>query len=214
MPALLPKWAKKIGKTANLSYENARVALDDIIASDFFPEVARMMADFDVQFLNLGLRSLQSYKIKYILAKLAAYVDAERIGQKGQASLSSYLRKKIEIEHILPQRPEEDLLKTFPDKDSYDRAKNRLGNLTLLEKPINVVAGRQFFSDKAKLYPSCIFYLTKSLAGKDEVGVDTTISRVNQKLLSFTEWDNEAIEKRQRMLLNLAKEVWRIEPLP
>lgn len=208
------KWAKKIGRAVNLSYGNAKTALNDIIISDFTPELNGMAADFDVQFLSLGLHSLQSYKIKYILAKLTAYVDAERIGRKEQLSLLPYLQKKIEIEHILPQRPEEDLLNTFPDKDSYDRAKNRLGNLTLLEKPINVVAGRQFFKDKVKLYTNSNFYLTKSLAAKDEVGADTTISRLNKKLLSFTDWNSEAIDIRQKMLLNLAKEVWRIEPLP
>ena len=56
--------------------------------------------------------------------------------------MSPCLQEKVEIEHILLQTPEDDLLATFPNKDSYDRQKSKLGNLTLLEKPINVVAGR------------------------------------------------------------------------
>lgn len=39
-------------------------------------------------------------------------------------------------------------------------------------------------------------------------GKNSSINRINKKLQSFDEWNAESIEKRQAMLIGLAKEVW------
>jgi Protein of unknown function (DUF1524) len=57
----------------------------------------------------------------------------------------------LETEHILPDMPEGELRQSFttanPGK-GYDEFKVRLGNLTLLERPINIVASNGFFEKK------------------------------------------------------------------
>jgi hypothetical protein len=82
-----------------------------------------------------------------------------------------------------------------------------------LEKPINIVASNDFFVNKKAEYAKCKHYLTSSIAGLTAVGSNSSISRINEKLQSFDDWTAETIEKRQTMLINLVKEVWKITPI-
>ncbi len=131
-------------------------------------------------------------------------------GQKARGSLDPYF--KLEIEHILPNNPENDLRNTWQEKHPeliYDEHKNRLGNLTLLEKPINIVAGNDFYAGKVPEYAKSGNYLTRSLLALVEVGQNTSTSRINEKLSAFEKWDAEDIEGRQLLLIGLAQEIWK-----
>mgnify|MGYP001018308595 CR=1 FL=1 len=119
----------------------------------------------------------------------------------------------LDIEHILPNNPAHNLRNDFisksPGKD-YDEYKQRLGNLTLLEKPINIVAGNDYFKKKCDLYKDCKYYLTSSIAQLKVIGINSSINRINKKLMSFNDWNSGTIEKRQEILIDLAKDVWKI----
>ena len=91
----------------------------------------------------------------------------------------------------------------------YDDYKNRLGNLTLLEKPINIVAGNDFYAAKQVEYSKSGNYLTRSLVALTDVGQNTSISRINTKLAAFPTWNSASIEKRHWLLIALAQEVWK-----
>ena len=93
------------------------------------------------------------------------------------------------------------------------RHKNRLGNLTLLEKPINIVAGNDFYTAKQAEYRKSGNYLTRSLVELIDVGQNTSISRINAKLESFPSWNASTIEKRHGMLIALAQDVWKTIPI-
>ncbi|MBO9715745.1 MAG: HNH endonuclease, partial [Pseudoxanthomonas sp.] len=95
----------------------------------------------------------------------------------------------------------------------YDDYKNRLGNLTLLEKPINIVAGNDFYRSKRAEYGKSGNYLTRSLVGLTDVGKNTSISRINEKLAAFPAWDASSIDKRHDMLMTLASDVWKTRPI-
>lgn len=92
---------------------------------------------------------------------------------------------------------------------SYDECKNRLGNFTLLEKPINIVAGNGFFEAKKAEYRKCKHYLTSSVAGLTAVGKNSSITRINERLIAFDAWTAAGIEQRQVMLIELVKDVWK-----
>jgi hypothetical protein len=83
----------------------------------------------------------------------------------------------------------------------------------MLEKPINIVAGNDFFEKKKLEYVKAGNYLTRSIAGLSTVGKNTSITRINQKLRAFETWGAAEIESRQNMLISLAKDVWRTTPL-
>jgi uncharacterized protein with ParB-like and HNH nuclease domain len=158
------------------------------------------------------LHSMQQYRTSYLLAKLTQYVDMAYKGLKTPGSLRDYT--VLEIEHILPNTPDSSLRDDFTTKNpgkEYDVYKTRLGNLTLLEKPINIVVSNDFFKNKCAEYKKCKYYLTSSIAEITTVGNNSSINRINDKLEAFTEWSADTIEKRQGLLINLASGIWKIE---
>ena len=135
-------------------------------------------------------------------------------GVKSPGSLEPYT--SIEIEHILPDTPTAELRQKWATENPtavYDDYKNRLGNLTLLEKPINIVAGNDFYAEKQAEYRKSSNYLTRSLVELTNVGQNTSISRINEKLEAFPAWNAASIEKRHSMLMALARNVWKTTPI-
>jgi hypothetical protein len=135
-------------------------------------------------------------------------------GIKSPGSLEPYT--SLEIEHILPDTPTAELRGKWATENPnavYDDYKNRLGNLTLLEKPINIVAGNDFYTAKQAEYRKSSNYLTRSLVELTNVGQNTSISRVNEKLEAFPAWGAASIEKRHGMLMALARDVWKTTPI-
>ena len=59
------------------------------------------------------------------------------------------------------------------------------GDLTLLEKPINIVVSNSFFTLMKTAHANCKYNLTSNAAGLATLGKDSSINRMNEKLLSF-----------------------------
>ena len=85
--------------------------------------------------------------------------------------------------------------------------------MTLLEKPINIVASNGFFEKKKPEYAKSGNYLTRSITGLSPVGKNSSITRINQQLLAFENWLAQDIERRQEMLIRLGKDVWQTAPI-
>ena len=135
-------------------------------------------------------------------------------GLKSAGSLEPFTN--LEIEHILPDTPTVALREKWAGESpgaSYDDYKNKLGNLTLLEKPINIVAGNDFYAAKQSEYRKSNNYLTRSLVELTTVGQNTSISRINEKLKSFPAWGAASIDKRHGLLISLARDVWKTTPI-
>lgn len=161
------------------------------------------------------LGSMQQYRTRYLLAKITQHVEMAFKGMSIPGNLADFTA--LEIEHILPDKPEPELRKSFAEANpakSYDEYKVRLGNLTLLEKPINIVASNGFFEKKKAEYIKSGNYLTRSIAGLSAVGKDSSITRINEKLYAFQTWSAQDIEQRQDMLIALGKDVWRTRLIP
>lgn len=171
------------------------------------PETDKLAAEYKARFLSFRQYDLQLYRVRYILAKLTQYVDMAHSGAKSLPLLDTYYKRGTEIEHILPQSPSDELRAQF---ENYDELLYRLGNLTLLEQPMNGAIKNSPYESKVPVYAASNFYLTSSLHHLDEVGVNTAITRVNKQLLSFDHWDEETIAQRQEMLYNLSTEIWKI----
>ena len=135
-------------------------------------------------------------------------------GLKTPGSLEPFT--KLEIEHILPDNPTPELRAKWTAENpnaAYDDYKNRLGNLALLEKPINIVARNDFYAAKQHEYRKSGNYLTRSLFELTNVGQNTSISRINEKLKAFPEWNATAIDERHTLLMALAQDVWKTKPI-
>lgn len=204
-------WANEVRDIAHLENLQAqRQGLNKFVSERFDPAMVEKKVELEDALGRLRLDSMQKYRMRYLLACLTQHVDMAFNGQKARDNLDPYF--KLEIEHILPNNPENDLRNSWQEKHPeliYDEYKNRLGNLTLLEKPINIVAGNDFYAGKVPKYAKSGNYLTKSLSALEDVGQDTSITRINEKLCAFEKWDAEDIERRQSLLIALAQEIWK-----
>ena len=174
----------------------------------FIPDMQSHSDRFDFAFREMAQNRIQQYRIRYILAKLTQWVEEEAWGNPTYGRLDHYITNKVEIEHILPSNPRPDVRAAFDKPAEYAAYVGRLGNLTLLEKTINCSVSNGSYADKLPGYRQSTFLLTKSLAEKPQVGVNTKLNRAVQDLLQFDHWDSATILERQEMLAKLARKVW------
>jgi uncharacterized protein with ParB-like and HNH nuclease domain len=212
--SLFCKWTTKIAQIDTVQeYEN-------FIKNDFDVEFNSQKNNFKSRFLELSQEGQTKYRQRYILSKLEQYLE-RAITHSDSKSRKTIEEDNKEIEHILPQSPSADLKvrfeSTIEDGESYDGFVQKLGNLTLLPKAINIVSGNKFFEEKTKEYlaPSQGFILTKSICENIEIGEDTLLNKIirHSGIKPFTEWDRKSILQRQEQLTNLAMLVWGFETL-
>ena len=198
-----------IGATADAA--DQRVLFNGFLTNRLQASLVEKATELTDALKRYHFYSMQQYRTRYLLRKLTQYVDMAFKGLKVVGSLDEY--KGLEIEHILPNTPTADLRADFTLKNpgrEYDHEKIRLGNLTLLERPLNIIAGNDFFAQKKAKYAEGGSYLTRSLVRLAEGGQNTSISRINAKLEAFDEWTADSIDKRQELLTALSKEIWAI----
>ncbi len=206
-------WAGELRVITKLSDpDEQKKGLDEFINKRFVPNVQTKQSEFQTFLKSYSLGTLQYYRTKYFLAKLTQYVERNFVGVGDPRTLKNFMG--FEIEHILPNNPEDDLRTDFttknPNKD-YDLYKTKLGNLTLLQKPLNIVASNKFYEEKVKQYKDCGVYFTRSLVETPTVGNLSTVNMINKFLKVFPEWNAQSIDERQDLLINLALEVWKIQ---
>lgn len=209
------QWADELRAIAETTDPvKQKVQLNTFVADRFEKNMAGKSQELADALKRFTLYSMQQYRTRYLLARLTQHVEMAFSGLKTPGSLEPFA--KLEIEHILPDNPKAELRATWAAENPnavYDDYKNRLGNLTLLEKPINIVAGNDFYKAKQAEYGKSGNYLTRSLVALTEVGQNTSISRINAKLESFPSWNAASIEKRHALLIALAQEVWKTTPI-
>lgn len=177
-------------------------AFDGFLASWIEPEIAKRAAKALEAIGTLGLE--RKTMVRFILSRLAQYADKQASGVS--KSLQSYWEH--EIEHVLPNTPTADILAAFDQPETYHEHKQRLGNLLLLEKAINVVVGQDFLEKKSVEYLKSNLLMTRAFVRSQSVGLNTAFSRIagcftaypNER---FPDWNSLAIRARQGELTRL-----------
>jgi hypothetical protein len=118
------------------------------------------------------------------------------------------------MEAALPQSPSTAVLDEFDDPDRIHEYVQRLGNLALIEQPINRSVGNRRYTLKRGEYAKSRFLLTKSLGTSVDVGSNTSITRATRNLEEFETWSTSAIDRRQLILKDLAHAVWEMPKQP
>ncbi len=206
-------WAdelRQIGKEN--SPQAQREAYNAFLEHNFVESITNKKDELMDYLKRYTLNSMQQYRSRYLLAKITQYVELEYTGRKQQEALDDYM--KVDIEHILPSKPDNMSLDRFKNENpgaEYYEYVNRLGNLALLEEPLNRSIGNKSFAEKTSAYKKSKYYLTRSISELTEFGVNTSINRISRQLMSFDEWNTESIEQRQNMLTEIAMKIWQVE---
>ena len=183
-------------------------ALDGWMKSWVNKEVERLTPRVTAALDRMGLD--RKLTCRFVLWRLAQYLEALARTPLGDTSIGHFA--KFEIEHVLPNSPSDELRATFDKPADYDRYKGLIGNLTLLEKPINASLGRDYFAIKQTAYGNSGLFMTKSLSKSQAVGVNTSYVKAAQWLSQHADWNSEAIELRQQDLKRLVMKMLAIEP--
>ena len=104
---------------------------------------------------------------------------------------------RISIEHVLPQNPGPDShwMKSFPDEDLRGHWTHRLANLVLLSRKKNSQAQNYDFERKKNEY-------------FQRKGVSTFA--LTTQVIGQSEWTAQVLERRQRDLIGVLREHWRL----
>lgn len=196
------KWAPEL--RAVKDFESLNAFLDKRIR----PARYSLASKFEDAFKRMNAGDLQAYRLRYILAKLNQGLEVEAYGEtEANKWLMNFIEREFEIEHIQAQNP------CDAAKDEFGvpvdaRVINNVGNLVLVEKPINASLGNKAYSEKKKVYPKSKLLLVRSIAELPKVGVNTSVDRAVSGFTPFDAWNEEAIASRQALLLHLARRIW------
>jgi uncharacterized protein with ParB-like and HNH nuclease domain len=121
---------------------------------------------------------------RYVLIELNNAMEKDRaVGAKGEA---------VSLEHILPKNPDAGWATALRTGDDPEEWVEIIGNLTLLEKPVNRgIGNKDFATKKAK------GYVPSKLA-------------INADVASQDKWTWKEIEARSKKLGAVAKDVWKL----
>jgi hypothetical protein len=202
-------WADELrGICAVADVGAQKLQLNAFVEDKFAIGMKKLEGQLEDALKRYSLTSMQKYRSNYLLAKITREVEAAFQGTP--QPLGNFTG--LQIEHILPNNPTAELRASFEQANPetrYDDQKNRLGNLTLLEKPHNIVAGNDFYAVKQDLYKKSGNYLTRSLVELTAVGNNSSVTRINAKLRSFDDWSAESIDQRREMLHLLIRDIWK-----
>jgi hypothetical protein len=198
------RWARHLREVTT------RPELDAFIGTRFRPAKQDLAARFDLAFQELRESSIQKYRMRYILGKLAQHINELAYGST-EVDLKQFVDAR-DVEHILPRTPPAEVISAFDKPEELEDYTHRLGNMTLLENSINSSIKNRPFAEKKGGYAQSHFLLTRTIAQSVQVG-ETRIDRAVDGLITFDRWTSQSIEQRQAMLAELAKRVWDIPAL-
>ena len=145
--------------------------------------------EFDKEFKN------NIYDLSHEIAKYILISFEHELWESGGIS-PNIVGSKLELEHIFPQKPNDECL----EKDDLSDHKNRLGNLTLLPEDWNNKMSNHCF--KEKMY---------GISSKPEISYINSGLKLNEKYLKqYEKWTLSDIEDRENNLCALAKNVWNL----
>ena len=132
-------------------------------------------ADFEARFARASIPRIAT--ARYLLREIE-----HAMRQTGEVTVEG--PDRVHVEHIYPQTP-------AGDRWAHHFALiNRIGNLTLLSRRLNMSIKNGDFAAKKPAYEQSDIMMTRELAGLDS-------------------WDGEAIDARQEQLSKWIFEIWR-----
>lgn len=198
------RWAPELRKAKTAD------ELQQFLQQRIEPSKAALSGRFDDSFKRMTSDELQVYRLRYILAKLNQHVELSAYGEtEGTRWLKNYVANEFQIEHIQPTNPCQEAIDEFGEVTD-SAIINRLGNLVLVEKPINASLGNKAFSKKRLVYPQSKLLLVHAISERPKIGANTSIDRAVRDLEPFVQWNEASVTARQTKLGSMAREIWNV----
>ena len=205
---LFATWAGKLRDVK--TDEGIRAVIEDTMIPYFKDKVGQ----FKSTFLNIRHDAYNPlYRLRYVLAKIENNV----LSKSGLPKKGHEFFYDLQIEHILPQTPKNDILPTeYVDKHDYFNMVYKLGNVALLESTINQAVNNyneldgDWFEKKQAEYVKSDVVTTNLLNHEYSIGKHTALNNFKSEYkYSFDKWGKDSILERQNVLLELVFETWK-----
>ncbi len=146
--------------------------------------------------------TITKQKLVYLLCRLDAFLQmtvepASVYKDIGEAY------KGIDVEHILSQASIKWKDSGFSTQEEFELYKHKIGNLTILEKPLNrAIKDKPFFDKKNDGYQHSKYLITKGIAVK--IPGNNSLAKALKYVEAYNEWTKEIVDKRQNNLVEIA----------
>lgn len=204
------KWAQDLrGKK---TVPEIREALKETM----FPYLIAKVPTFKSAFLNINHWDYNPlYRLRYVLGKMENTINQKAgLSKKNLAFFNS-----LQVEHIFPQTPKNGVIPSdFSDLDEYNSVIYKLGNVTLLEGTINQAVNNfndlsaDWFQKKYSEYDKSNVVMTCLLNPEYTIGKNTALNQF-KSIYSYlyNDWTKDSVLERQKVLLRLVFETWKID---
>jgi hypothetical protein len=161
---------------------------------------------------DLAVHQQNFHAVRHILARITHWVDVEcGVPSHFEDYATSEKGRPFEIEHLWPDHPER-FRKWFRHESDFERARNRIGGLVLLQRGTNQSLGDKRYEDKRDVYVAQgQSLLTRSLhpyAYKNNPAFSAFIERTALPFRPHDDFNPEAQQQRQELYLRIAEWVW------
>jgi len=199
-------WAKDIREYEQVA--EIQKFLSDVIQ----PEINEQIRLFQKSIKTYDIRKLQpKYRIRFLFSMIENYLR-----KKGNWPLINVVNN-WEIEHILPER-KRGKHPDFENDYEYQDYLYRLGNITLLEGPINKSINMEndvedeeykWFQNKKIEYKKSAILMTELISDKPKIGNNTAFNEmVDEVFIHYQNWSKKEILDRQDFLYKIITSIW------
>ena len=170
-------------------------------------------------FKRCGYGTIETRALRYFLARVEKYI-CDSMSMKMIDTLEDIVTKTsrvngYHIEHILSRN--ETNKSYFNTEDDFEQHRNQLGGLLLLKGLDNISSSNEEYVDKLKTYSAGLVW-AHTLC-EDFYHVNAGLKTFNNKLrnkIGFTiepinVFNAEALEKRNKLLYEIVKDMWNID---
>ena len=140
---------------------------------------------------------------RFVLCRVSQHLDSIC---GNNVLLSHYWGRHIE--HVLPNQPTDEQRQAFDQPDVFNMYKQKIGNLTLLEAPINTSIGRDYFESKKEAYLKSGIFMTRSITQSQAQG-NSSYTKAAALLPIYKKWDSSTINSRQQDIKQIATAIWK-----
>lgn len=189
------EWTRKLNSAQS---END---IRDFIDNEVKPEVRRMgKLAFD-KICVLTEQDIARKKLHFLLIR----IDIELNVLAGGAYKAVTEYNNFEIEHIVPKKYDPNI-NNHLTQNEHNEIVYRLGNLTILEKPLNRSIKNSSVVDKKLIYENSAFILCK--ASVQNIPGQNTLAKANALVHKINSMDLPDVNKRQRNFADIYSKIY------
>jgi uncharacterized protein with ParB-like and HNH nuclease domain len=192
--------------TRKLNNAQSEDEINKFIDKDVVPEVKRMGRQAYEKLCVLTEKDIARKKLQFLLVRID--IELNVIAGSAYKAITEY--SNYEIEHIIPKKYDSEIINGLTP-ELHAEIIFKLGNLTILEKPLNRSIKNSSISEKKRTYENSAYLLCK--ASVQNIRGQNTLAKANALVHKIGPMDLEDVTNRQKNLANIYSIIygWGIE---